>query len=118
MVYNGLKPRWKDAIEYVEKHRKPSEARYASEGVVAELYVEWDEVGWIGDDELKAAPEPGAWYIAYLSLGPMPYNVSRAYRELQPITRMMNVFPLHYGERNRTMVVFCAEPEIIPGNSM
>jgi 4-amino-4-deoxy-L-arabinose transferase-like glycosyltransferase len=109
-AYNGLKPRWKDAIEYVEAQRTSGEPLYASEGVVAEFYLGRDEAGWIGKDELAAAPEPGAWYIAYMSLGPMPDDRSLAFRTLLPVTRMMNVFPLQYGAKNRSLVVFYAQP--------
>ena len=110
MVYNGLKPRWKDAIAYVEERRQPGESLYASEQWVAEYYLGPHEAGWVGEDELKVAPEPGAWYIAYMSLGPMPYHFSHEYRELSPITRMMTVVPLQYGAKNRDLVVFYAEP--------
>ena len=110
-VFNGLKPRWKDAIAYVEERREPGESLYAFERQVAEFYLGRGAAGWVGDDELKAAPEPGAWYIAFMSTGPMPYHRSRAYRELSPVTRLMTVFPLQYGAKNRSLVVFHAEPD-------
>ena len=57
---------------------------------------------------MNAAPEPGAWYIEYLSFGPMPDDLNARYFELAARTSVEAVFPLHYGAKNRTLVVFHA----------
>ena len=110
MVYNGLKPRWKEAVEFVEERRLPDESVYAAEGIVVEFYMGRGQAGWLGWDEVNAAPEPGAWYIEYESLGPMPHDLNARYVELLPLTRVMATFPLNYGAKNRSLVVMRAEP--------
>ena len=37
LVYNGLKPHWRDAVAYVEKRREAEDPVYAAEGIVAEF---------------------------------------------------------------------------------
>ena len=110
LVFNGLKPRWKEAVEFVEERRLAGGSGYAAEGIVAEFYLGRGEAGWLGWDEVNAAPEPGAWYIEYVSLGPMPDDLNARFVELQASTRMEAVFPLHYGAKNRSLVVLRAEP--------
>ena len=109
-VYNGLKPRWKDAMAYVEERRDADDAVYAAEGQVADFYLGSGEAGWLGMDEVNAAPEPGAWYIDFMSMGPMPDDLNPRFRELLGKTRVMKVLPLHYGAKNRTLVIFHAQP--------
>jgi hypothetical protein len=113
MVYNGLKPRWKEAMAYVDERRGDGDSVYAAEGQVGEYYLGSGEAGWLGMDEVSAAPEPGAWYIDFMSLGPMPDDMNPRVRLLQEKTRVMAIFPLHYGAKNRTLVVLhaTADPE-------
>jgi hypothetical protein len=105
LVYNGLKPRWKEAAAYVAERRDVGEPVYAAEGIVAEFYLGRGRAGWLGWDEVNAAPEPGAWYIEYLSFGPMPDDPNPRYSELMEKVNVEAIFPLHYGAKNRTLVV-------------
>lgn len=105
-VYNGFKPRWKDATEYVLERKEPGESFYASEGDVPEFYGGRGVARWISDATMSSAPEPGAWYAVYSAGVPFRHDVSPRYREISRVADLVEVFPVQYGAKNRTIAVF------------
>lgn len=105
-VYHGFKPRWKEVTEYVMERRQPGESVYASTGDVMEFYAGRGTARWISDKTMATAPEPGAWYAVYSAGVPFRHDVSARYREISRVAVLMEVFPLHYGAKDRTIAVF------------
>lgn len=110
---NGLKPRWVEATRYVEEHREPGEEVWAAEGDVAEYYLGSEDVGWLGEyrssaDSLRRGTGSGSWFITYLQatpdLGAMSAPVLRR-GEFPEAAKFRALFPVHYGPKNRTLVV-------------
>lgn len=105
-VYNGLKPRWEEVSNFVEQRRLPGEEFFASEGDVAQHYVGKGNARWIGHANLEADPATGAWYAVYLGGGPFSTKHGENYRTLQDLGELVEVFPVHYGAKDRTVAVF------------
>lgn len=128
---NGLKPRWTEATDYVREHREPGERVWAAEGDVAEYYLGEEDVGWLGEyrtgaDSLPRSATDGTWFIVYLrerpDLGAMTSPALRA-EEFPEGGEFRALFPVHYGPKNRTLVVLyrdgaalgeAADPEETP----
>ncbi len=107
-IYNGLKAPWKAAIEFVEQRRLPGEEFYASEGDVAQYYLGRSEAQWVGRSPMEPE-ETGAWYVVYEAGGAFPGSKSAAYRKLEAFASLKGVFPVFYGAKDRTLVVFHSE---------
>jgi 4-amino-4-deoxy-L-arabinose transferase-like glycosyltransferase len=105
-VYNGLKPRWAEVTEFVEQRRLPGEEFFASEGDVAQHYVGRGNARWIGQANLDSDPATGAWYAVYLGGGPISTRHGLTFRTLQELGELVEVFPLRYGAKDRTLGVF------------
>ena len=105
-VYNGLKPRWDEVTSFVEQRRLPEEEFFASEGDVAQHYVGKGNARWIGQANLGTAPVAGAWYAVYLGGGPFSSKHGAAFRTLQEHGELVEVFPVRYGAKDRTLAVF------------
>lgn len=103
-VYNGLKPRWKDVTEFVTARRSPGDLFFAAEGDVAQYYVGREAADWIGRAP-QTSPN-GVWYAVYLSGGFLPGRLNRRYLELQKVAALVEVFPVQYGAKNRTLALF------------
>ena len=104
VVYNGFKPRWKEVTQFVADRRSDGEPFYAAEGDVPQFYLGKGEADWIG--RAPETPPPGAWYAVYLGGGFLPGSRSVAYRDLQRKAELIEVFPLQYGAKNRSIAVF------------
>jgi hypothetical protein len=105
-VYNGLKPRWDDVTSFVEQRRQPGEEFFASEGDVAQYYVGKGNARWIGKANLGSAPVAGAWYAVYLGGGPFSSKHGASFRTLQGHGDLVEIFPVRYGAKDRTLAVF------------
>lgn len=105
-VYNGLKPRWREVSEFVEKQRLDDEEFYAAEGDVAQFYLGRGNARWLGDAHLGTGPEEGAWYAVYMAGDPFTGKKHRQYRVLRDIADLVQVFPAHYGAKDGTLAVF------------
>lgn len=115
VVWNGLKPRWSEAVGYVEERREPGEALLASEGDVAQYYAGRGRAEWI--DRFTAATNgtdgggaSGAWFVTYVDGDQRQtpgFGAAAEFRSNVPESaRVEAVFPLHYGAKNRTLVVY------------
>ena len=102
-VYNGLKPRWKDAIAFVADRRAEGEAFFAVEGDVPQYYLGRGEADWYG--RAPDHPDVDAWYAVYLS-GTVPGSLSQQYRTLLGEAELIQVFPVHYGAKDRSLAIF------------
>lgn len=115
--WHGLKPRWSEAIGYVEQRREPGENLFASEGDVAQYYAgrgraEWlDRYSTSGDrDGSTSEAASGTWFVTYLDpdkrqtpgMGPG----AKLRSGVPDGARAEAVYPLHYGAKNRTLVVY------------
>lgn len=117
LVWNGLKPRWEEATRYVEERRASGERLWADEGDVARYYVGSDWADWFGaylepreGESVGAEASRGAWFVLYQD----PDRLRSSYigspvrlRERIPErARVEAVYPLHYGAKDRTLVVY------------
>jgi 4-amino-4-deoxy-L-arabinose transferase-like glycosyltransferase len=105
-VYNGLKPRWEEVTGFVEQRRLPGEEFFASEGDVAQYYLGKGKARWIGHANLETDTATGAWYAVYLGGGPFSTKHGANFRTLQESGELMEVYPVHYGAKDRTIAVF------------
>jgi 4-amino-4-deoxy-L-arabinose transferase-like glycosyltransferase len=106
LVYNGLKPRWSEAAAFVEQRRLPKEEFFATEGDVAQYYVGRGNARWIGQANLDEEPATGAWYAVYMGGGPFSVGHGKDFRTLLPLGHLEEIYPLSYGAKDRTLVVF------------
>jgi hypothetical protein len=106
LIYNGLKPRWKDVTEFVDQRREPSEEFFAAEGDVPQFYLGRGESRWVGQSDLYEEPATGAWYAVYMDGGVLTDQHSRAFRTLLKTGNLVEVFPLSYGAKDRSLAVF------------
>lgn len=110
-VWNGLKPRWSEAIEHVRNHRSGGEPLWASEGDVARYYAGGEWADWFGRrDDASNADSGAEWFAVYLDSDQLqtPGKMSpAALRSAVPEeARVEAIFPLHYGAKNRTIIVY------------
>jgi len=105
-VYNGLKPRWKNVSEFVNQRREVNEEFFAAEGDVPQFYLGRGKSRWLGQSDLYGEPATGAWYAVYMDGGVLTDAHSRAFRTLQNIGELVEVFPVFYGAKDRTLAVF------------
>lgn len=108
LVYNGFKPRWHEVTEYVTDRMQPGDTFYAAEGDVPQYYLGRGEARWVDLELVQSPLEPGAWYAVYVSGGPFPGDVTETYRRLSDWAELKEIFPLHYGAKDRTIAVFRA----------
>jgi len=106
LVYNGLKPRWKEVSEFVEQRREPGEEFFAAEGDVVQFYVGRRNARWLGDAHLDAGPTEGAWYAVNAAENTLTRRTGRQYRILLRTADLIQVFPVHYGAKDRALVEF------------
>lgn len=106
LVYNGFKPRWQEVTEFVADHMEPGDIFYAAEGDVPQYYLGQSRARWVDLELVQSPLEPGAWYAVYVSGGPFPGNVTETYRWLSGRAELKEIFPLHYGAKDRTIAVF------------
>jgi hypothetical protein len=125
--YNGMKPRWKEVCQEVSRQKLPGEIFLADEGDVAQYYLGKENAKWFGEFEEEAGasgtvgsptfPPPavrGVWYAFYLtdsSLNQKPPQV-RSY--ILSHARLVQLYPLHYGPKDRTLALFHQEMASIP----
>ena len=105
-IFNGLKPRWEEVTRFVEQRRVTGEEFFAAEGDVAQFYVGRENADWIGHANLNEDPVRGAWYAVYTGGGPLSVKHGPSYRTLQTLGDLIEVFPLFYGAKDRTLAVF------------
>lgn len=114
-VWNGLKPQWSEAVAYVERHRQPGEDFWAAEGDVAQYYAGRAAADWIGRydggedaDATGRRRGSGDWFAVYLdpSPGPLAAGDALAGGRVPSGASVEAVFPLHYGAKDRTIVVY------------
>lgn len=123
-VWNGLKPRWGEAVAYVESHRRPDEGLWAAEGDVAQYYAGLGRADWVGRygagaeaDTTGQNEAPAGWFAVYLdpSPGPLSAGDALAGARVPSGASVRAIFPLHYGAKDRTIVVYrLAESETSP----
>jgi len=106
LVYNGLKPRWKEVSEFVEQRRVPGEEFFAAEGDVVQFYLGRGNARWLGDAHLDADPTGGAWYAVNTAEQSLTRQTGRQYRILLRTADLIQVFPVHYGAKDRALAVF------------
>ncbi len=110
--YHGLKPRWKALCETVERARRPGELFLAEEGDVAQFYVGRERAEWLGrfEREIGTAFPPedarGVWYGVYLTDSTILRRDDRVLGHLLGKARLVRLFPLHYGPKDRTLALF------------
>ena len=105
-VYNGLKPRWHEASSFVEQRRLPGEQFFAAEGDVVQYYLGKGNAQWIGRANLEHDPAVGAWYAVYVGGGPFSVSHGSSFQALQRLGDLVEIFPVHYGSKDRTVAVF------------
>ena len=115
LFQNGLKPRWSEAARYVEERREPGEPVWAAEGDVARFYLGDDGVHWMGEYRNRseaAADDEAAWFVLYLQSRPeldAMLNPTLRSTDFPPGAEFEALFPVHYGPKNRTLVVLHRE---------
>lgn len=109
--YNGLKPRWKEVTEFIARNRGEAELVLAAEGDVAQFYLGREGVDWLGnvdrwrgDGDEGAAGIDGIWYAIYLEGDPAAPQA--VIDEVRQSARLVTLFPLHYGAKDRTIALY------------
>jgi 4-amino-4-deoxy-L-arabinose transferase-like glycosyltransferase len=110
---HGLKPRWAALCRLVESQRAPGEMFLAEEGDVAQFYLGRDKADWLGkyEREVGAGTYPpdgatGVWYGFYLTDSDILRKEDRVLRRVLDNAKLVKLFPLHYGPKDRTLALF------------
>ena len=111
--YHGLKPRWMALCRMVESQRLPGEIFLAEEGDVAQFYLGRENAEWLGKHEGEVGtsgfpPEAvtGVWYGIYLTDSDILRKDDRLLNYVTENARLVRLFPLHYGPKDRTLALF------------
>jgi hypothetical protein len=112
-VYNGLKPRWREAAAYVAEHRAPGEIFLAAEGDVAQYYLGRENAEWfdkyeerLDSPEFPPAGATGVWYAIFLNDNTVGRGKDAMLRRIYESATLELLLPLHYGPKDRTLGVF------------
>jgi 4-amino-4-deoxy-L-arabinose transferase-like glycosyltransferase len=113
---NGLKPRWRDACAFVAAHRAPGDLVLADEEDVARFYLGNEGLESFGKyakkmdrDDFPPGGPRGVWYVIYVSDSPILRKNPATLRSIMENGRLAASFPLHYGPKDRTLMVFHQE---------
>ena len=105
-VYRGLKPRWEEVSAYVDQRRLPREEFFAIEGDVARFCLGRGQAAWLHEPQLKSEPVNGAWFAVPVAVGPTDGASDWCYRYPQGQADLIQVFPIQYGAKDRTLALF------------
>ena len=111
--YRGLKPRWREAVEYVRAHRQPGDVIVAAEADVVHHYLGSGDVRWYAavEKELQEGGHPfatatGVWFLVYTADEPLFEEFESARTRIVGSKPLELLLPTHYGAKDRTLGVF------------
>lgn len=113
LVYNGLKPRWREVATYVQERRGSRDLFFAAEGDVAQFYVGRENAAWLGAyDKLRESSSfppsgvEGLWYAVYVPDNSVLERHRTVFESVADRAEMKALFPLQYGAKRRSVAVF------------
>jgi hypothetical protein len=114
--YHGLRPRWKDVCNVVEKKRGTNDIFLAHEGDVAQYYLGLRNADWygkfsnvIGTPAFPPSGVTGVWYGIYLTDSPILKPREKTIEYILRNSRLIGLFPVNYGPKDRTIALFYEE---------
>lgn len=122
LFWNGLKPRWHELTQRVAAERRPDEVLVAADGDAAVYYLGEKDNDWLRERFQQRAGAPdawdedtgGVWYAIYWTPSLLPGYDPRLLEHLRERTRLVDLYPLHYGAKSQTLALF---HERLPGRA-